>query len=37
VDDSIWKVQGEDCGIDSKVKVIAIHGTVFDVEKVEAR
>ncbi|MGZ8190543.1 MAG: NfeD family protein [Methylococcaceae bacterium] len=35
VDDSIWKVHGEDCGIDNKVKVIAIHGTVFDVEKVE--
>ena len=35
VDDSIWKVQGEDCSIDSKVRVIAIHGTVFDVEIVE--
>lgn len=35
VDDSIWKVHGEDCPIDSKVKVTAIHGTVFDVEKVE--
>jgi len=34
VDDSIWKVQGEDCDINTRVKVIAIRGTVFDVEKV---
>lgn len=34
VDDSIWKVRGADCDINSKVKVIASHGTVFDVEKV---
>jgi len=34
VDDSIWKVHGEDCDINTKVKVIAIRGTVFDVEKV---
>jgi inner membrane protein len=35
VDDSIWKVHGEDCTIDCRVKVIAIRGTVFDVEKVD--
>jgi membrane protein implicated in regulation of membrane protease activity len=35
VDDSIWKVRGEDCDLDTKVKIVAIHGTVFDVEKVE--
>jgi membrane protein implicated in regulation of membrane protease activity len=35
VDDSIWKVHGEDCDINAKVKVIATRGTVFDVEKVE--
>jgi membrane protein implicated in regulation of membrane protease activity len=35
VDDSIWKVHGQDCDINSKVKVIAIRGTVFDVEKIE--
>ncbi|MDD2802416.1 MAG: NfeD family protein [Methylobacter sp.] len=35
VDDSIWKVHGEDCDINSKVKVIAVRGTVFDVEKVQ--
>ncbi|MGZ4969501.1 MAG: NfeD family protein [Methylobacter sp.] len=35
VDDSIWKVQGEDCDINTKVKVIAVRGTVFDVEKIE--
>jgi len=35
VDDSIWKVHGEDCDIKTRVKVTAIRGTVFDVEKVE--
>ncbi|MCX7100325.1 MAG: NfeD family protein [Methylobacter sp.] len=35
VDDSIWKVQGPDCSINTKVKVVAICGTVFDVEIVD--
>ena len=35
VDDSIWKVHGQDCDINAKVKVIAIHGTVFDVVRIE--
>ncbi len=35
VDDSIWKVHGEDCDINAKVKVIGARGTVFDVERVE--
>ena len=35
VDDSIWKVHGEDCDINSLVKVVAIRGTVFEVEKVD--
>ena len=35
VDDSIWKVHGEDCDINTRVKVVAIRGTVFDVEKVD--
>lgn len=35
VDDSIWKVHGQDCDINTRVKVIAARGTVFDVEKVE--
>lgn len=35
VDDSIWKVHGEDCDINTKVKVTAIRGVVFDVEQVE--
>jgi hypothetical protein len=35
VDDTIWKVHGEDCDINTKVKVIASRNTVFDVEKVE--
>ena len=35
VDDSIWKVHGEDCDINTQVKVIAVRGTVFEVEKVD--
>ena len=35
VDGTLWKVHGEDCGIHTKVRVTAIRGTVFDVEKVE--
>ena len=35
VDDSIWKVHGKDCNIHTKVKVTAVRGTVFDVEKAE--
>jgi hypothetical protein len=35
VDDSIWKVHGQDCDINTKVRVVAIRGTVFDVERVE--
>jgi len=34
VDDTVWKVYGKDCGLDTKVKVIAVRGTVFDVEAV---
>ena len=33
VDDSIWTVHGEDCALATKVRVIAVRGTVFDVEK----
>ncbi len=33
--DSYWKVMGDDCPMDSKVKVISVKGTVFQVEKVE--
>ena len=35
VDDSIWKVHGKDCPINSRVKVTAVRGTVFDVEKID--
>lgn len=35
VDDTIWKVHGEDCDVGSKVKVVASRGTVFDVEIVK--
>jgi membrane protein implicated in regulation of membrane protease activity len=33
VDDSIWTVHGEDCTVATKVRVIAVRGTVFDVER----
>ncbi|WP_020563181.1 NfeD family protein [Methylosarcina fibrata] len=33
VDDTIWKVEGEDCGLETKVKVIGVKGTVFSVKK----
>jgi inner membrane protein len=35
VDDTLWKVHGEDCDIQTKVKVTGIRGTVFDVERIE--
>ncbi len=34
VDDSIWTVQGEDCPVKTKVKVVAVDGTIFKVKKV---
>jgi inner membrane protein len=34
VDDTLWKVHGEDCDIHTKVKVIGIKGMALDVEKV---
>lgn len=35
VDDTLWKVNGADCPISSKVKVVACRGTVFEVERVD--
>jgi len=35
VGDSVWAVRGEDCDAGAKVKVVSIHGTVFDVEIAE--
>lgn len=34
VDDSIWKVQGADCPLGSKVKVVAVDGVIFKVERI---
>jgi membrane protein implicated in regulation of membrane protease activity len=34
VDDTIWKVHGEDCDIHTKVKVTGVRGTVFDVKRI---
>ncbi len=33
-DDSIWTVLGEDCPLDSKVKVVKVNGVLFEVERV---
>lgn len=33
VDDGLWKVNGEDCPVGSKVKIVAVNGTIFDVER----
>jgi membrane protein implicated in regulation of membrane protease activity len=35
VDDTIWRVHGPDCPINSKVRVVSVNGTVFEVEKAE--
>ncbi|CAI8880536.1 NfeD family protein [Methylocaldum szegediense] len=35
VDDSIWKVQGEDCEPGSKIRVVAADGVILKVEKAE--
>lgn len=35
VDDSIWTVAGQDCSIDTQVKVIAVQGIIFLVELVK--
>lgn len=35
VDDSLWKVEGEDCPEGSTVKVVAVDGTVFKVIRVD--
>ncbi len=33
VEDGLWKVEGEDCEVNAKVKVTGIKGTVLTVEK----
>ena len=33
VDDSIWKIRGEDCAVGSRVKVTGVDGTILLVEK----
>lgn len=35
VDDTIWKVQGEDCDINAKVKITGVRGTVFEVDRTD--
>ena len=35
VDDSFWQVNGPDCAVDKKVKVISVDGMVLNVEPVE--
>lgn len=33
VDDSIWKVRGEDCEVSTKIKVVGVDGTILIVKK----
>lgn len=35
VGDSLWLVQGQDCPLGSKVKVMAVKGTIFEVQQCE--
>ena len=35
VDDSTWKISGEDCAAGSKVRVVDVDGVVFRVEVIE--
>ena len=35
VDDGLWKVAGEDCKVNTQVKVTGIKGTVLEVKKVK--
>jgi len=33
VDDSTWKIRGEDCAIGTRIKVTGVDGTILLVEK----
>ncbi len=35
VDDSIWKIQGEDCAKNTRIKVVAVNGTILIVEAID--
>ncbi|MCP3850552.1 MAG: NfeD family protein [Gammaproteobacteria bacterium] len=37
VDDSSWKVQGEDLPVGSQIRVVGVNGIVFDVEPLKPR
>jgi len=32
VDDSTWKIEGEDCAVGTKVKIVSVNNVVFKVE-----
>ena len=34
VDDSTWKIEGEDCPVGTKIKVVSINNVIFQVEMV---
>lgn len=34
VEDGLWKVSGEDCAVNTKVKVTGIQGTILEVEQI---
>jgi membrane protein implicated in regulation of membrane protease activity len=35
VDDSTWKIEGEDCPAGTKVKIVSLNNVVFKVEIVQ--
>jgi len=37
VDDSIWRVEGEDCSLETQVEVTAVNGTLFEVKLINKK
>ena len=35
LDDSTWKIEGEDCPSGTKIKIVSLNNVVFQVEKVD--
>lgn len=35
LDDSTWKIEGEDCPTGTKIKIVSLNNVVFQVEKVD--
>jgi len=37
VDDSIWKIEGDDCSAHTQIKVVSVNGVVLQVERLDDR